>query len=207
MPRSPGLDVVPASPFPSPPGSRAAREDRWNALQTEGRTIWLTGLPGAGKTTLAAGLERRLIAAGRLATVLDGDELRSGITSDLGFDRAARRENVRRIGEMACTMADAGMVVIVAVVSPFADDREATRRRHREAGLRFSEVWVSAPSALCAERDPKGLYARAACGEVRGLTGRDAPYESPTSPELVVRTDRESIEQALDRLEAFLRLD
>lgn len=207
MPRSPGLDVVPASPFPSPPGSRAAREDRWNALQTEGRTIWLTGLPGAGKTTLAAGLERRLIAAGRLATVLDGDELRSGITSDLGFDRAARRENVRRIGEMACTMADAGMVVIVAVVSPFADDREATRRRHREAGLRFSEVWVSAPSALCAERDPKGLYARAARGEVRGLTGRDAPYEAPTSPELVVRTDRESIEQALDRLEAFLRLD
>ncbi len=207
MPRSPGLDVVPAAPIPAPPGARASREERWNALQTAGRTVWLTGVPGAGKTTLAAGLERRVIAAGQPAVVLDGDELRAGLTRDLGFDRAARRENVRRVGEVACAMADAGLLVIVAVVSPYADDRWLVRQRHREAGLPFSEVWVSAPSAVCASRDPKGLYARAERGEVLGLTGRDAPYEPPAAPELLIRTDQESIEQALDRLEAFLRLD
>jgi bifunctional enzyme CysN/CysC len=207
MHRSPGLDIVRPHADSGRPGQRAARAERWDALGSEGRTIWLTGLPGAGKTTLAAGLERRLLAAGRLAVVLDGDELRGGLTSDLGFSREARAENVRRIGEVARTMADAGMLVIVAVVSPYAADRDAVREVHAAAGLRFSEVWVSAPSAVCAARDPKGLYAKAARGEMRGLTGQDAPYEVPELPELVIKTDQEPVERALDRLEAFLQLD
>lgn len=207
MHRSPGLDVVRSLPPNARPGQRAGRAERWEALRTEGRTIWLTGLPGAGKTTLAAGLERRLLAAGRLTVVLDGDELRGGLTSDLGFSRAARAENVRRIGEVARTMADAGVLVIVAVVSPYARDRDAVRELHASDGLRFSEVWVSAPSSVCAARDPKGLYAKAARGEMSGLTGKDAPYEAPQAPDLVIETDREAVEQALDRLEAFLQLD
>lgn len=207
MRRSPGLDLVGQLDPSGAPGRRAARSARWEALGAEGRTVWLTGLPGAGKTTIAVGLERRLLAAGRLVVVLDGDELRRGLTSDLGFSREARAENVRRVGEVARTMADAGMLVVVAVVSPYAADRDAVRAQHAAAGLRFSEVWVSAPHAVCAARDPKGLYAKAARGELSGLTGQDAPYEAPGAAELVLETDRAPVEEALDRLEAFLALD
>ncbi len=197
--------VAPAGGSPTP-GLRVSRDERWALLGGAGRTVWLTGLPGAGKTTIASALERRLLAAGRWACVLDGDLLRAGLTSDLDFSRAARRENVRRVAEVAATMADSGAVVIVALVSPYDDDREAARTIHDHAGLAFSLVHVDAPARLCAERDPKGLYARAARGEVRGLTGRDAPYEPPEAPDLRLRTDREPIDRVVDRVEAFLQL-
>lgn len=208
MPRSPGLDVLHTHPATRQrgPGERASREERWSALGTAGRTLWLTGLPGAGKSTLAAELERRLLATGRWACVLDGDALRTSLTSDLGFSREDRRENVRRVAAVAATCADAGAIAIVAVVSPYAEDRDEARTVHEQAGLRFSEVWVNAPATVCAERDPKGLYAKAARGAMQGLTGAGAPYEPPRGADMVLRTDEESVEVAVSRLEAFLQL-
>lgn len=198
----------PASVLAGPPApgvvERIERGARWASLGVTGRTIWLTGLSGAGKSTLAAALERRLVDQGVPTAVLDGDAMRTGLCGDLGFDRDGRRENVRRLGEVACVMADAGLTVIVAAVSPFVADRDAVRARHRAAELPFAEVWVAAPLETCASRDPKGLYARAARGEVDGLTGRDSPYEPPQRPELTLHTDRLSIQAAVVQLEAVV---
>lgn len=185
-------------------GRRAARAERWAALRAHGHTVWLTGLPGSGKTTIAGALERRLLDRGRPACVLDGDELRAGLTSDLGFSREARAENARRVGEVACILADAGSVAIVALVSPYAADRDAARVLHARAGLGFSEIYVSTPLAVCVERDPKGLYARAAGGRLQGLTGSDAPYEPPLTPELIVTTSGEALASIVDRIASTL---
>lgn len=151
-------------------------------------TVWMTGLSGSGKSTLAYLAEEKLIAAGRLAYVLDGDNLRHGLNSDLGFGPEDRAENVRRVGEVARLMADAGLVVLVPVISPFASDRKMVREAHQQAGLGFIEVFVDAPLELCEERDPKGLYARARAGEISDMTGIDSPYEPPEAPELRLDT-------------------
>lgn len=164
----------------------AARARRWRALGQRGATVWCTGLPAAGKSTLAARLERALTIAGRPAYVIDGDELRRGLCRDLGFSHADRDENVRRAGEVACLFAEAGVIALVAMVSPFRDHRRRVRERHQRAGLPFFEVWVNTPLAECARRDPKDLYRRARAGELRGLTGVDDPYEPPEAPELVI---------------------
>ena len=162
------------------------REQRRAATGHEGLTVWLTGLSGSGKSTVAVALEQRLVAAGIPAYLLDGDNLRHGLNGDLGFDAASRNENVRRAGEVATLFADAGVVAIVPLISPYRADRDRARARHSELGLRFVEVFVDTPIELCEERDPKGLYAKARAGEITGFTGIDDPYEAPLDPELVL---------------------
>ena len=181
-----------------------SRQQRERALGYTGASLWLTGLPASGKSVLAGELERRLVERGRPAYVLDGDNLRHGLSGDLGFDRAGREENVRRVAHVAAMLADAGIVAVVSVVSPFAADREFARGVHEREGLRFLEVFVDTPLEECERRDPKGLYARARAGAVRGLTGVDAPYEPPPAPEFVVRTLDEPLELAAERLIAQL---
>src|SRR5688500_8692937 len=138
-----------------------SRQDRWNALRTSGATVWFTGLPSSGKSSVAVAVERRLVLAGRPAYVLDGDNLRHGLNSGLGFDHASRTENVRRTAEVAKLLADSGLVALVSLVSPYSVDREAARRLHDTDGMPFIEVFVNTPVDECARRDPKGLYARA----------------------------------------------
>ncbi len=155
--------------------------------RTKGMTVWFTGLSGSGKSTVAVEVERRLVAAGRPAYLLDGDNLRHGLNADLGFGAVDRAENVRRVGEVAKLFADAGMVAVVSLVSPYRADRDRVRAAHQEAGLEFVEVFVDTPLDVCEARDPKGLYAKARAGQVTGFTGIDDPYEAPPSPELVLR--------------------
>jgi adenylyl-sulfate kinase len=175
------------------------REQRWSALGHGGATVWMTGLPASGKSTVAAGVEARLLEAGRSAYVLDGDNLRHGLNGDLGFSAEDRTENVRRTAEVSALLADAGVVVLVALVSPYRADREAARAAHDRRGLPFLEVWVATSLEECERRDPKGLYARARAGELTGLTGVDDPYEPPESPDVVVRGD-DVIEDAVARV-------
>jgi bifunctional enzyme CysN/CysC len=163
------------------------RPERLEALGFGGATVWLTGLPASGKSTLAGALERRLVESGRVAYRLDGDNLRHGLTGDLGFESADRAENVRRTAHAARLLADAGAIVLVAVISPYASDRALARRVHEELDLPFVEVFVDTPLELCEQRDPKGLYARARSGELEGLTGVDDPYEPPAEPDLTLR--------------------
>ena len=160
--------------------------------------VWLTGLPGSGKSTIGNIVESKLAALGRQTMLLDGDNLRQGLNADLGFDAAARSENVRRVGEVAKLMADAGLIVIVALVSPFQADR--TRAAALVPEGRFLEIHVDAPVDLCRERDPKGLYAKADTGKLVDLTGRDQPYEPPEDPALVLRTGELTAEEAADRV-------
>jgi len=147
-------------------------------------TVWFTGLSGAGKSTIAVAVAQQLVTAGRSVTVLDGDEIRRGLNADLGFSAADRSENIRRIGEVARLMADAGLIVLVPVISPYRADRERVRTIHANAGLAFVEVFVDTPLEVCEQRDPKGLYARARAGELKGLTGDDDPYEAPEAPDV-----------------------
>ena len=163
--------------------AEVARADRGRS----GATVWLTGLSASGKSTVAVELERRLIAQGIPAYRLDGDNLRHGLNSDLGFGPADRAENVRRVGAVAQMMADAGLVAICALISPYRADRERIRQQHEDAGIPFVEVFVDTPLAECEARDPKGMYARARAGELTGFTGIDDLYEPPRAPELVLR--------------------
>jgi len=162
------------------------RARRWDLLGHGGATIWMTGLPGSGKSTIAAGVEAHLLVAGRSAYVLDGDNLRHGLNGDLGFSAGDRAENVRRTAEVSALLADSGVVVLVALVSPYRADREAARAIHEARGLPFLEVHVATSLEECERRDPKGLYARARAGEITGLTGVDDPYEPPAAAEVVV---------------------
>ena len=161
------------------------RERRWKALGGGGATVWFTGLSGSGKSTIAAAVEERLIAAGRPAYMLDGDNLRHGLNGNLGFSDDDRRENMRRTAHVARLFADAGVIALVSLVSPFREDRDRARALHDEEGLPFIEVWVSTPPEECERRDPKGLWAKARRGELKGMTGLDAPYEAPERAELV----------------------
>jgi adenylyl-sulfate kinase len=163
------------------------RDQRVAATGHEGLTVWFTGLSGSGKSTVAVALEQQLIERGIPAYLLDGDNLRHGLNGDLGFDSASRNENVRRAGEVALLFADAGVVAIVPLISPYREDRDRVRARHRELGLRFVEVFVDTPIELCEQRDPKGLYAKARAGEITGFTGIDDPYEAPLDPDVTLR--------------------
>jgi bifunctional enzyme CysN/CysC len=160
------------------------REQRWAALGHRGATIWMTGLPSSGKSTIAGAVEERLVREGIPAYRLDGDNLRHGLNGNLGFSPEDRAENVRRTAHAARLLADAGTVTIVSLVSPYAADRATARAIHADDGLDFLEVYVNTPSAECERRDPKGLYAKARAGEITGFTGVDAPYEPPPAPEL-----------------------
>lgn len=174
-----------------------SRERRWRALRARGATVWITGLPSSGKSTLGSALEERLVTFGRGAYLLDGDNLRCGLCSDLGFAREDREQNVRRVGELARLFADAGTVAIAAVVSPYEQMRTHVRERHEQDGLPFFEVFVDTPVKVCAQRDPKGLYARAYAGDLDGFTGVDDPYQVPSEPDLRI-TPELALPQAVD---------
>jgi bifunctional enzyme CysN/CysC len=184
-------NVVPAAPQVST-DRRSARYGH------TGGVVWLTGLPGAGKTTIAKALEESLFAVGWNACVLDGDAMRTGLNGDLGFSDRDRTENVRRVGEVAALFARNGFIAIVALVSPHAADRGVARKAGD--GLAFHEIHVHAPIETCERRDPKGHYARARAGDMQGFTGVTAPYEAPTLPDLVLNTDRETVEESCKRL-------
>ncbi|HWF74597.1 MAG TPA: adenylyl-sulfate kinase [Solirubrobacteraceae bacterium] len=149
-------------------------------------TVWLTGLSGAGKTTLACALDLELQRLEYPTCVLDGDELRRGLSSDLGLSPADRAEQARRVAWVAGLISRSGVVAVVALVSPYTEDRRRARAIHEELEVPFLEVWVDTPLAVCEERDAKGLYARARSGDLHGLTGLDAPYEKPHAPDLRV---------------------
>jgi len=172
--------------------SKLSQEERWSALGAGGATIWLTGLSGSGKSTIATAVEHSLVSGGRSAFMLDGDNLRHGINSNLGFSPEDRAENVRRTGEIAKILAEAGNIAIVSLVSPYRGDRDRVRAIHEEAGIPFYEVHVDTPLEVCEERDPKGLYAKARAGEITDLTGVGSPYEEPPAPELVPDADLET---------------
>jgi adenylyl-sulfate kinase len=178
------VSAAPRSPDVTWHAGQATRERRFAALHQHGATVWFTGLPSSGKSTIAAAVEVRLLSEGRSAYLLDGDNLRHGLCGDLGFSAADRSENVRRAAHVAVLLADAGVVSLVSLVSPYAADRERVREAHLAAGLGFVEVYVNTPLEECARRDPKGLYARARAGELPGFTGVDDPYEAPGSPQL-----------------------
>jgi len=185
-------------------GSRMTRARRVELLGHTGATVWFTGLPGAGKSTVAAAVEERLVLAGRPSFLLDGDNLRHGLNGDLGFDDAARRENVRRTAHVARLLAESGTIALVSLVSPYAADRLAAAALHADDELDFIEVFVDTPVEECEERDPKGLYARARSGELTGLTGVGAPYEAPIAPDLVLNTCSESVDSEVDQVLALL---
>ncbi len=180
------------------------RTRRWESLGRVGATAWFTGLPGAGKSTIAMIVEERLIAAGRPAFLLDGDNLRHGLNGDLGFDESARSENVRRTGHVARLLAESGTIALVSLVSPYACDRDAAAALHADDELCFLEIFVDAALEVCERRDPKGLYARARAGELSNLTGIDAPYEPPCRPDLVLRSGDESVEVAVEQVMRLL---
>jgi len=179
------------------------RAQRWDSIGQRGATVWFTGLPASGKSTVSAAVEAELVRAGRAAYRLDGDNLRHGVCGDLGFTAEDRDRNVRRTAEVARLFADAGVVALVSVVSPYADARAFARELHERDGLRFIEVYVNTPIEVCEARDPKGLYARAKAGHLHGFTGVDDPYEPPVAPDVELRClDVElSVERVLEALD------
>ncbi|WP_053148431.1 adenylyl-sulfate kinase [Pseudomonas sp. P97.38] len=178
-------------------------QDRAAIKAQRPRCIWLTGLSGAGKTTLANALEVQLNRQGLHTALLDGDNLRQGLCRGLGMDAESRKENIRRIGEVARLMVDAGLIVIVAAISPFRADRETARQLFPEGT--FVEVYVSTPLDVCAQRDPKGLYREARAGRIKNFTGLDSPYEAPLAPDCQIDTSETALVQACERLSALLQ--
>jgi adenylyl-sulfate kinase len=169
-----------------------------------GRAIWLTGLSSAGKSTIAAELERRLFKVGRQTYVLDGDNIRHGLGSDLSFSSQHRTENIRRVAEVAKLFVDAGFICITAFISPFRADRELARNIFPEG--KFVEVYVNAPLSVCEQRDPKGLYAKARNNEIKDFTGISSPYESPEHPDVEIRTDQHSVNECVSKIRDLLDL-
>lgn len=213
MTATPSAGFGPPTAFTTLSGMRSAnvtwhqgsvvRRQRWEALGRSGATIWLTGLHAAGKSTLAAAVEARLLEQGRPAYRLDGTTARQGVCSDLGWSSEDRRENNRRLSELARLFADAGTVAIVAAVSPFASARDAARLLHENDAIPFVEVYVNTPLEICVARDPRGVYKRAAAGETIGLPGIGQPYEPPTAAELEI-TPGMTTEQAVGQIMAAL---
>ena len=184
------------------------REDRERLLTQTGATVWFTGLSGSGKSTIAFTLEHALIERGRLAYVLDGDNIRHGLNKNLGFSAVDREENIRRIGEVARLFADTGVIALTSFISPYRQDRDLVRQMHLQDGLPFIEVLVDVPIEICETRDPKGLYkkARAALAEGKGMgfTGVDDPYEQPQSAEILIRNDLTTPQEAAAQVIAYM---
>src|SRR3954471_20438976 len=181
------------------------REQRAQLLRQKGCTVWFTGLSGSGKSTMAFTLEHALVQAGRLAYVLDGDNIRHGLNKNLGFSAADREENIRRIGEVARLFANCGVVTMTSFISPYRKDRDGVRALHVESKLPFIEVYVSTPIETCEQRDPKGLYKKARAGQLKGFTGIDDPYEEPLTPELTLDATDLSPQQATVLLVEYLQ--
>jgi len=176
------------------------RDYRWGRTGQRGATVWFTGLPASGKSTVAVAVERALVESGRVAYLLDGDNIRHGLSDDLGFSAGDRAENIRRVGHLTRLLADAGVVALASLVSPLKSDREIARALNAAAKLPFIEVYICTPLAECERRDPKGLYARARKGELKGLTGVEAPYEPPEDAELVLDTSGADIDELVARV-------
>jgi bifunctional enzyme CysN/CysC len=184
--------------------SGVSRADRWRTRGVHGATVWFTGLSGSGKSTIASAVAVELTRRGVLTYTLDGDNLRHGLNGDLGFSADDRTENVRRVAEVARLFADAGVVALVPLISPYRAGREHARALHEAAGLEFLEVFVDAPLDVCEARDPKGLYAKARAGELTGFTGIDDPYEPPESPDLVIAAAEVPPDAAAEQVIALL---
>lgn len=182
-----------------------SRAERFSALKSSGATLWLTGLSGSGKSTIAAALERTLVLRGVHAYVLDGDNIRLGLNRGLGFSHDDRAENIRRIAEVARLFADSGALAIAAFVSPYRADRDNARKIHESASLPFLEVHLDTPLATCEQRDPKGLYKKARRGELKNFTGIDDPYEPPLNPELTLHPHAASVEACVQSALALLQ--
>lgn len=178
---------------------KSTRQQKFGHLSP---VIWFTGLSGSGKSTLANALESRLFELGYKTYVLDGDNVRMGLNKDLGFSNEDRKENIRRISEVANLFSDSGTLTLTAFISPFIEDREIARGI---IGDNFIEVWVKANLEICEERDPKGLYKKARAGEIKNFTGIDSPYESPLNPELIIETDKLDIEESIDVIIDYLK--
>ena len=176
---------------------KVSREEREKLLNQKGVVLWFTGLSGSGKSTLANEVAYRLHKKGKLTYVLDGDNIRHGLNKDLGFTPEDRTENIRRISEVANLFADAGVITLTAFISPYRKDRNFCRSLLQD---RFMEIYTKAPLEVCEERDPKGLYKKARAGEIKEFTGIDAPYEPPENPELIIETDKETIEESTDKV-------
>jgi len=172
-----------------------SRDDRFAILKQRGATIWFTGLSGSGKSTIAIALEQALYSIGKLSYRLDGDNVRLGINKNLGFSEEDRKENIRRIGEIAKLFGDAGVISLSSFISPYTADRDEVRHLHEQAGLEFIEVHVDCSLAVAEERDPKGLYKKARAGEIKNFTGIDDPYEAPKGPEIHLHTDKTTLEE------------
>lgn len=183
--------------------SNVSQEQREKILGQKGAVIWLTGFSGSGKSTIAKVLESRLASLGRAAYILDGDNIRHGLNSDLGFSDADRSENIRRIGEVAALFADAGIITVTAFISPFAKDRALARSILRNG--RFYEIYVYAPIDLCEKRDPKGLYKKAREKGIDHFTGIDSSYEAPENPDLKLDTGKLSAEESVEEILEFLK--
>jgi len=167
-----------------------SRDNRYRLMRQRGATIWFTGLSGSGKSTIAVALEAALYDQSKMSYRLDGDNVRLGINKNLGFSEQDRKENIRRIGEIAKLFGDAGTIALSSFISPYKADRDEVRRLHAAANLPFVEVFVDCPLAVAEDRDPKGLYKKARAGEIKNFTGIDDPYEAPENPELHLQTDK-----------------
>ncbi len=180
---------------------RISSTDRWNRNGHRSGVLWFTGLSGSGKTTLSLAVERKLHLNNFQTYVLDGDNLRGGLTSDLAFSPEDRAENIRRAGEVAALFADSGQIVITAFISPYRADREMARAVHPD---NFHEVFIKSDLEVCEKRDPKGLYKKARAGEIKDFTGISAPYEAPENPQLVIDTAALNVEESADLLLAYI---
>jgi adenylylsulfate kinase len=175
-----------------------------DGIPSRGVTVWLTGLPSAGKSTIAEGLAERLRAEGRRVQILDGDEVRAHLSAGLGFSKEDRNTNVRRIGFVAQLLAAHGVTVLVPVIAPYASARESVRDWHHDRTTHYLEVYVATPVEVCSTRDVKGLYARQAAGTLTGLTGIDDPYEAPIDPDLRIEAHEQSVAESVTALRALL---
>jgi adenylylsulfate kinase len=182
--------------------SKVTKEDRQKLNGHKSVVLWFTGLSGAGKSTLSVEVEKELHQRGIRTYILDGDNIRHGLNKDLGFSAEDRKENIRRIGEVAKLMVDAGIVTLTAFISPYREDREMVRQLLGEK--EFIEIYVKCSLEECERRDPKGLYKKARAGEIKGFTGIDDPYEEPENPELVVETDKQTLEESIKQIIAYL---
>ena len=180
------------------------RENRYEILRQKGATIWLTGLSGSGKSTIAVALESALFKRGKLSYRLDGDNVRLGINKNLGFSEEDRTENIRRIGEISKLFGDAGTIALSSFISPYRADRDEVRTLHEATDLQFVEVFVDCTLEVAESRDPKGLYEKARAGEIKNFTGIDDPYEAPTNPEIHLHTDKMTLEDEVTMIIDYL---
>jgi adenylylsulfate kinase len=179
-------------------------DERHKNMGHKGATIWMTGLSGSGKSTVAVALEQVLMQQGKHAYRLDGDNIRHGLNKNLGFTPEDRTENIRRIGEVAKLFADAGIITVTSFISPYVADRDLVRKIHLDANIPFIEVYIDCPIEVAEQRDPKGLYKKARAGQIKGFTGIDDPYEAPKMPELHLRTDKLSIAESVEKMLEYL---